>query len=97
MEYPVLVILGVLAIGALFVVFPVVATTLSEHRAPRGVTCPATGGPATISIDPGRAARGAIFGKVLLSVTKCSLWPEREGCERECLRATPGPAPENQA
>ena len=92
MEYPVLVILGILAIGALFVVYPVVVTTLSDHKAHRGVTCPATGGPATISIDPGRAARGAVFGKVLLSVTECSLWPERKACERQCLRAIESPA-----
>ena len=92
MEYPVLVILGILAIGALFVVYPVVVTTLSDYREPRGVTCPATGGPATITIDPGRAARGAVFGKVLLSVTECSLWPGREGCERDCLRRVENPA-----
>jgi hypothetical protein len=85
MEYPVLVILGVLAIGGLFVVLPVVLTTLSEHREPRTVVCPSTGGAATITIDAGRAARGAVFGRSLLSVEECSLWPEREGCSRACL------------
>jgi hypothetical protein len=86
MEYPVLVIVGVAAIGALFVVLPVVLTTLFDHRDPRGVTCPATGGGAAISIDGPRAARAAVFGRVALSVTKCSLWPEREGCQCECLQ-----------
>jgi hypothetical protein len=85
MDYPVLVILAVLGIGLLFVVLPVVLTTLSEHREPRRVVCPATGGPATISVDAGRAARTAAFGRVRLSVEKCTLWPERQSCSRACL------------
>lgn len=93
MEYPLLVILGVLAIGALFVVLPVVLTTLSEHRGPRTVVCPSTGGDATIVIDAGRAARGAIFGRSLLSVVKCSRWPEKEGCARSCLAEVRRPQP----
>ena len=93
MEYPVLVILGVLAIGVLFVVLPVVLTTLSEHRGPRTVVCPSTGDEAEISIDAARAARGAVFGRSLLSVEKCSLWPEREGCARSCLAEVRGPRP----
>ncbi|SRR6266496_3754095 len=85
MEYPVLVILGVLAIGALFVVLPVALTALSEHRDPRIVACPSTGASAMISVDAGRAVRGAIFGRSRLFVEKCSLWPDREGCDRACL------------
>ena len=87
MEYPLLVILAVLAVGVLLVVVPVVLTTLSENREPRAVACPVTRGPATITVDAGRAARTAAFGRMHLSVAECSLWPEREGCAQGCLRA----------
>lgn len=93
MEYPLLVILGVLAIGALFVVLPVVWTTFSEHRGPRTVVCPFSGTDATISVDAGRAARGAAFGRSLLSVERCSLWPERKSCAQACLAEVRGPQP----
>jgi hypothetical protein len=87
MEYPVLVILSVLAVGVLLVVVPVVLTTLSENREPKAVACPVTRGLATITVDAGRAARTAAFGRMSLSVAQCSLWPEREGCAQGCLRS----------
>lgn len=87
MEYPVLVILAVLAVGVLLVVVPVVLTTLSENREPKAVACPVTHGPAKITVDAGRAARTAAFGRIRLSVARCSLWPEREGCAQGCLRS----------
>jgi hypothetical protein len=87
MEYPLLVILAVLAVGVLLVVVPVVLTTLSENREPRAVACPVTRGPATITVDAGRAARTAAFGRMRLSIDRCSLWPEREGCAQGCLRS----------
>jgi hypothetical protein len=87
MEYPLLVILAVLAVGVLLVVVPVVLTTLSENREPKPVACPVTRGPATITVDAGRAARTAAFGRIRLAVAQCSLWPEREGCAQGCLRS----------
>ena len=64
MEYPVLVILGVLAIGIVTVVLPVVLTTLADHREPKSLVCPETGLPTTVQVDAGRAARGAVIGRV---------------------------------
>lgn len=96
MEYPVLVILAVLAAGVLLVVVPVVLTTLSENRDPKAVACPVTHGTATITVDAGRAARTAAFGRMRLSVAQCTLWPEREGCAQGCLRSpVEGPTPES--
>ncbi len=85
MEYPVLVILGVLAIGLVTVVLPVVLTTLADHREPRSLVCPETGLATLVQLDAGRAARGAIFGHVRLAVQNCARWPERRACNQACL------------
>jgi hypothetical protein len=85
MESPGLVILAILAIGAIFILLPVALLALTEHKRPRTVVCPETGRPATIGLDPGRAARGAIFGKEWLSVEDCTLWPEKGGCAQACI------------
>lgn len=86
MESPVSIILAILAIGAVFVLLPVALTAWAEHRQARSVVCPETGRLASIGLDPGRAARGAIFGKEWLSVEDCSLWPEKKGCAEACIR-----------
>ena len=85
MEYPVLVILGVLAIGLVTVVLPMVLTTLSDHREPKSLVCPETGLPTTVQVDAGLAARGAIIGRVRLAVQNCARWPERRACGQGCL------------
>jgi hypothetical protein len=84
-EYPILVILGVLAIGLVTVVLPVALTTLADHREPKSLPCPETGLSATVQVDAGRAARAAIFGRVRLAVQNCSRWPERGSCKQGCL------------
>lgn len=85
MASPGLVILAIFAIGALLVLLPVALAASSRARATRVVVCPETGGPASVALDPGRAARGAIFGKTWLAVENCSRWPERAGCDQACI------------
>ena len=95
MQSPGLVIFGVLAIGAVFVVLPVALTSLAENRRARTLRCPQAGSSARVSFDPGHAMRGAIVGRVWLSVADCSLWPERSGCGQACAKA-PTPASETE-
>ncbi len=85
MEYPILVILGVLAIGIVTVVLPVALTTLADHREPKSLPCPETGLATTVQVDAGRAARAAILGRVRLAVQNCSRWPERGSCGQGCV------------
>lgn len=91
MDAPVLVILGVLATGALFVLIPIALTSAAEHRSPRSLLCPETGSPAKIGVDVGRAVRGALVGKRWLRVESCTLWPGKTGCAQACLRAENDP------
>jgi hypothetical protein len=85
MESPGLVILAILGIGAVTVLLPVALSSFSRNQRPRVVVCPRTQGPATIGLDPGRAAAGSIFGKSWLTVERCTLWPENGGCDQGCV------------
>ena len=85
MSSPGWVILAILGFGAVFVLLPIALASFFEHRGPKTVLCPETGGPATIEVDAGRATRGAVFGVVRLSVERCSHWPQRSGCDQGCV------------
>ncbi len=88
-----IVIIAILALALLYVLVPVVVDTFLRYRARRSLVCPETGGKAEVSVDAPRAAWGAAFGRILLKVRDCSLWPERKGCGERCL----GPEAEEQA
>ncbi|MBI3090336.1 MAG: hypothetical protein HYY96_06675 [Candidatus Tectomicrobia bacterium] len=85
MRYPVYVILAVLALGALYVLLPVVAGAWSSYRKKRLLRCPETGETVEVNIDARKAAVTAAFGDSVLEVENCSLWPQRQGCEQECV------------
>jgi hypothetical protein len=63
----------------------VVTDAYQRFRARRTVVCPEQKCEATVQLDAGKAARTAAFGQPELTVTGCSLWPEREGCDQECV------------
>jgi hypothetical protein len=55
-------------------------------RGKRLVTCPETGKPAGVEVNPGRAVRGSVLGRSALRLQECSRWPERQHCGQECLK-----------
>jgi hypothetical protein len=85
MSYPWIVVLAVVALGALYVLMPLMADTFRRFRSPRMLSCPETGGKAEVGIDASRAALTSAFGQPLLRVKSCSLWPEKEQCKQECV------------
>jgi hypothetical protein len=54
-------------------------------RGARIVTCPENEAPAVVQVDASYAARTAVAGDRVLRLSKCSRWPEKEGCRQECL------------
>ncbi len=88
MRTALVVIVAIAALGALYVLFPLAADTFSRYRSRRTLKCPETGEEAEVQIDASRAAWGAVLGKTLLRVKDCSLWPERKGCGKECLKSS---------
>jgi hypothetical protein len=81
-----LTILGVITIGFLFVVVPVVMITFYRFRKGQIVNCPETHTPAEVQLDARRAAFTSAFHKPLLAVKQCSLWPKKKGCEEACVK-----------
>jgi len=100
MNHPWVVLVAILAVGLLYVLMPVAADTFRRFRTPRRLSCPETGGTAEVGIDASHAALTSAFGRPLLRVQRCSLWPERERCRQDCLsiaQAESGGAPTLQS
>jgi hypothetical protein len=49
------------------------------------VTCPETHEPAAVKVNVERAAVKAMAGRLELELCDCSRWPERGGCDQDCL------------
>jgi hypothetical protein len=87
MKDPGLVILGVVAVGFLFVVLPVALTAFGRYRKPRVIVCPEAGRTAKVAADTRHATATAVLGRLHLRVASCTLWPARRGCAEACLEA----------
>ncbi len=64
-----------------------------KFRGARVVTCPETGCGAAVEIDRAHAAATYAIGETEFRLTSCTQWPERKGCEQECvsqIEASPG-------
>jgi hypothetical protein len=85
MSNPGLVLVAILGVALLYVLMPLVVDTLRRYRSPSMCSCPETGSSAVVGIDAPRAALTSGFGRPLLRVKSCSLWPERERCKQNCL------------
>ena len=77
-------VVGVPTIVILLVVWRC-ALAYSKFRGVRLVTCPETAKPAAVEVDANHAALRGVIGKLNLQLKSCSRWPERQGCEQECL------------
>jgi len=87
MNTPWIAMAAVIALGMIYVLLPVIAHTFQRCRNKKVLKCPETGGYAEIDIDAPRAAFSSAFGKPLLRVKNCTLWPKRKKCPQGCLRA----------
>jgi hypothetical protein len=82
----ILVIGAILALGAFYVLIPVLANEYRKYRGKMLVTCPETRKPAAVDLKVGHAALTATFGHRDLELKTCTRWPERQDCGQECLR-----------
>ena len=86
MNNPITLIAGIVAFGLLFVVVPVVVDFYQRYRRRKLITCPETHGFAEVTLKTRLGALGAAFGKPILRVKSCSLWPKRIGCDEQCVK-----------
>jgi len=77
-------VVGVLTIVILLVVWRSVLAYF-KFRGVRVVTCPETAKPAAVEVNAKHAAIRGVIGKLNFKLESCSRWPERQGCEQECL------------
>ena len=75
MTHPGLEILGMVAMGLLLVVLPIMLVTYYRYRKQKVINCPETQGAAEVQLDARRAAFTSALGRPLLAVKACSLWP----------------------
>ena len=87
MGAPGIVVTAIIALAAVYVLVPVAADTFRRYRTKKSLRCPETGREAEVGIDAGRAALTSAFGRALLRVKNCSLWPERKECAQDCVRS----------
>jgi hypothetical protein len=76
---------AVAAIGLVYVAFRAFRS-YSRYRGTRLVICPETRQPAAVAVNAALAAEETVLGTPHLELTKCSRWPERQGCGQACLR-----------
>jgi hypothetical protein len=82
-------VLTTAVISVLYVVLvlvPLVVGTFDHYRRRHTVHCPDVRRDAELQIDARHAALTAVPGPPVLRVRSCSLWPERAGCGRDCVR-----------
>ena len=77
-----------LIIGAVAFVYAVASALEAYYlwSPPQIVRCPETGQPVHVRLDATLAALTAVPGPPKLMVKECERWPEREGCDQECVR-----------
>ena len=86
MNSPLLLILVICTTGILFVIAPVVIDIYVRYRGGKVLNCPEQGdGTAEVMLNTHRAALGAAYGKPILLVKRCSLWPQKRGCAEKCV------------
>jgi hypothetical protein len=95
MEHPWLILAGILVIGLVYVLIPVVADAYARYRGVRALRCPLAGVGVEVALDAGHAARTAAFGRPALRIRRCTLWPRRTWCAQACLRSGMVPGAED--
>jgi hypothetical protein len=80
-----LLIAGVVVLGGMYVVAPVVSYTYRRYRGRKTVVCPDTGQIAEVELKAKQASLLSALGKDWVRVRWCSLWPRKKGCAEKCV------------
>jgi len=86
MNSPWMALAGIVALGLFYVTLPIFLDFFHRYRHKKVLKCPETGDWAEVDIDAPRAALSSLFGKPILRVRSCTLWPKRKGCAEGCIR-----------
>ncbi len=75
---------AIVSLGILYVLLPVAIYTFQRYRDKKIVQCPETQGMVEVNVDAGQAAVSSAFGRPVLRINNCILWPKRKGCNQGC-------------
>lgn len=87
MNAPLITVMAIICLGFLYVLFPRIIHTFQQYRNKKVVQCPANKQTVEIHVDASQAALSSAFGRPLLTINGCTLWPERKDCGRECAKS----------
>ena len=76
---------GIIFLGSIYVIAPVVTATYRRYRMRRTVICPETGQIAEVELRAVQASLISALGKHGVRVKWCSLWPRKKGCAEKCV------------
>jgi hypothetical protein len=77
-------LVGVVAVAAVYLLFMPLVRLYLRFRGTRLVTCPETQKTAAVEVDAVRAALSTV-GKHDLELKQCSRWPGNQSCGQECI------------
>jgi hypothetical protein len=86
METAWITIAAITVLGMVYVTLPIFVDYFRHYHHKRVLRCPETGGLVEVDINARRAAWSSLFGKPLLKVKNCTLWPKRKGCNERCIK-----------
>jgi hypothetical protein len=76
---------GIVCLGSIYVIAPIVTDSYRRYRNRRTVICPETGQIAEVDLKAVQASLISALGKHWVRVKWCSLWPRKKGCAEECV------------
>ena len=76
---------GIVCLGSIYVIAPIVTDSYRRYRNRRTVICPETGQIAEVDLKAVQASLISALGKHWVRVKWCSLWPRKKGCTEECV------------
>jgi len=87
MSVPYFFLIGAGSLAAMYATFRLVRAVrvYLKFRGQRLVSCPENHRPAAVRVAAGKVALKTMVGNQQLTLSACSLWPERETCGQECL------------
>lgn len=86
METPLITIAAITVLGVVYVTLPIFSDYFRRYRRKRVLKCPETGMVVEVDINARRAAISSLFGKPVLKVRNCTLWPWKENCGQSCVK-----------
>ena len=86
METAWITIAAITVLGMVYVTLPIFFDYFRRYRLKKVLKCPETEESVEVDINARRAAFSSLFGKPVLKVKDCTLWPWKRDCSQSCIK-----------